>query len=357
MNDDPVRPRSGAANSSGPSSNGGIATDSKARYLIAVADTAFADHEGLQAEYRDRAQLRWIDLSGPDGVAEATDGADAVVVTLQRLTAEVIGEFAPTVRVIGRAGVGLDTIDLQAAEAAGIAVINQPAYGAPEVASHALAMLLSVQRRLGLSDRFVRNGWSGRLDLGGVQALDEMTVGVIGLGRIGAMFAGYVRPLVREVIFYDPAPVPAPDFARRVDSLDDLLRQSNALSLHLPLIESTRGLIGRRELELLPPGALIVNVARGGIVDEDALADLLVAGRLAGVGSDVFAREPLPSDSPLLDAPNAVLTPHSASASVRSTHRLSHWTLNDVIGILDSGTIRHGNVVVELPPARSIVGS
>jgi D-3-phosphoglycerate dehydrogenase len=317
------------------------------RPVIAVADTAFADHAGLEKDFNDHAELRWIDLSRPDTVRESTGDADAVVVTLQRLSDDVITAFAPSVRVIGRAGVGLDTIDLTTAEKRGIAVINQPAYAAAEVATHALALLLALERRLSPSDAFVRAGWRGPLDLGGVRALDDATVGVVGGGRIGQAFVERVRPLVRQVVVYDPAPVSLPPGVERAADLPDLLRRSDMLSLHLPLIPATKGLIGRDELRLLPAGAVVVNVARGGIIDEDALAELLHSGHLAGAGFDVFETEPLPATSPLLAAPNTLFSPHSASASGRSAQRLSHWTIGDAIEYLASGSVTHGSIVVQ----------
>ena len=318
------------------------------RPVIAVADTAFADHAGLQKDFNDHAELRWIDLSRPGTVRESTGDADAVVVTLQRLSDDVIAAFAPSVRVIGRAGVGLDTIDLTTAEKRGIAVINQPAYAAAEVATHALALLLALERRLSPADAFVRAGGRGPLDLGGVRALDDATVGVVGGGRIGQAFVERVRPLVRQVAVYDPAPVSLPPGVERAADLPDLLRRSDMLSLHLPLIPATKGLIGRAELRLLPAGAVVVNVARGGIIDEDALAELLHSGHLAGAGLDVFETEPLPATSPLLAAPNTLFSPHSASASERSAQRLSHWTIGDAIEYLASGSVTHGSIVVQV---------
>jgi D-3-phosphoglycerate dehydrogenase len=316
------------------------------RAVIAVADTAFADHPGLEKDFGDQAELRWIDLSRPDGVRVSTTGAGAVVVTLQRLTADVIAAFAPSVRVIGRAGVGLDTIDLEQAAERGVAVFNQPAYGAPEVATHALALLLALERRLLASDAYVRAGWQGGLDLGRIRALDEATVGVVGGGRIGRAFIERVRPLARTVALYDPAPVSLPPGVERTASLPELLQRSDVISLHLPLIPATRGLIGRDELSQLPAGAMVINVARGGIIDEDALAELLHSGHLAGAGLDVFATEPLPATSPLLSAPNIVVTPHSASVSERSAYRLSHWTIADAIEYLTSGSVTNGSMVV-----------
>ena len=143
--------------------------------------------------------------------------------------------------------------------------------------------------------------------------------------------------------------VPVPAGVERAAGLDDLLARSAVLSLHLPLSDSTRGLIGARELGLLPPGAVVVNVARGGIIDELALADALHSGHVMGAGLDVFAEEPLPPDSPLLSTPNTVLTPHCASASDRSARRLSHWTISDVIQYLGQGSVEHGVIVAAAP--------
>jgi D-3-phosphoglycerate dehydrogenase len=317
------------------------------RPVIAVADTAFPGRADLEKDFGGHAELRWIDLSGPGTVRESTSRADAVVVTLQRLSADVITAFAPSIRVIGRAGVGLDTIDLAVARDRGIAVFNQPAYGAPEVASHALALLLALERRLLLADAHVRAGWRGGPDLGRIRAVDDSTVGVLGAGRIGRAFIDRVQPLVRDVVVYDPEPVSLPSCATRAASVDELLERSEMLSLHLPLTPGTRGLIGRRELRLLPVGAIVVNVSRGGIIDEDALAELLHSGHLGGAGLDVFETEPLPATSPLLTAPNTVLTPHCASASERAAYRLSHWTIGDAIQYLESGSVSHGAMVVE----------
>jgi D-3-phosphoglycerate dehydrogenase len=217
--------------------------------------------------------------------------------------------------------------------------------------------LLAVQRRLPAADRYVRSGWAGPAALDGIQPLDEATVGVLGCGRIGNAFVERVRPLVRQVLIYDAAPVPVPAGAERAADLDDLLARSAVLSLHLPLSDSTCGLIGARELGFLPSGAVVVNVSRGGIIDELALADALHSGHVIGAGLDVFAEEPLPSTSPLLSTPNTVLTPHCASASDRAARRLSHWTIGDVIQYLDQGSVEHGVIVVAAPDGLALPGA
>ena len=149
-------------------------------------------------------------------------------------------------------------------------------------------------------------------------------------------------PLVGRILTFDPFAAEIPAFVEQVGKLDDLLIQSPLLSLHLPLSAQTRGLLGARELALLPDGAVVVNVARGGILDENALAGELNSGRLGGAGLDVFAEEPLPGYSPLLSTPNTILSPHVAGYSERSSWRLASWTIEDVLGYLASSSIEHG---------------
>jgi D-3-phosphoglycerate dehydrogenase len=176
-----------------------------------------------------------------------------------------------------------------------------------------LALLLAVQRRLPQADQYVRTGWHGSPDLGGVQPIDEATVGVIGCGRIGRAFVGRILPLVNQVLVYDPDISETPVGTVRVGELDELLHRSDVISLHLPLSPDTRGLIGRRELESLPSGAIVINVS---------------------------------PTSALLEAPNTVLTPHCAAVSDRATRRLSRWTIGDALEFLESGSVSHGVVVI-----------
>jgi len=313
---------------------------------VAVAAASFADEAALSEHFAEHATLRFADVSTPAAIAEATRGADGLVVALQPLRREAIESFSEETKVIGRAGVGLDTIDLAAAASAGLAVVNQPSYGTVEVASHALALLLAVQRKLTVADRYVRDGWSGRLVLGEIKPLDELTVGLIGCGRIGSALARMLSPLAGAVLAFDPATPTLPEGVERVDTLEELLERSDAVSIHVPLTEETAGMLNKEQLAMMRPGALLVNVARGGLVDETALAEALTEGRLAGAGLDVFSREPLPPDSPLLTTPNTLLTPHNASYSDRSSWRLATWTIEDTISWINSKAVRHGSVVV-----------
>jgi D-3-phosphoglycerate dehydrogenase len=314
--------------------------------LIIIAGGTFPDPDRVVEHYRDRCRIRFADLSSPETTAAATAGSQIVVVATQAMREEILRAFAPSVKVIGRTGVGLDTVDLVCCAELGISVVNQPAYGATEVAVQAMAMLLTLQRKLSLSDSFVRRGWTGGLTLTPMRPLDQGTLGLLGCGRIGAETARLARPLVSKVLVYDPYATGIPDGVERVERLDDLLAASDLLSIHVPLTPSTRGMVGREQLALLPEGAVVVNVARGGIVDEQALADALISGHLGGAGLDVFAEEPLPLTSPLLGAPNTVFSPHVAAYSDRSIWRLASWTIEDCLDWLDRRGISFGNVAV-----------
>jgi D-3-phosphoglycerate dehydrogenase len=313
--------------------------------VIVVADGSFGDGKRL-VEHFDGVELRFGDLSDVGALADLTAGAAAVVVTLQPLRAAHIAAFAPSVRVIGRAGVGVDTIDLEAAEAAGITVVNQPGYGTREVASHAVALLLALQRRLCGLDDYVRRGWSGPPVLAPMKPLDELVVGLVGGGRIGRATAEMLRGLVGTILVYDPASPAVPDDVEPVLDLKNLLGRSDVVSLHLPLTPQTTGMVDGAFLAMMSPGALLVNVSRGGLVDEDALVAALDSGHIGGAALDVFPIEPLPQTSPLLKAKNTLFTPHCASYSERSVWRLASWTVADTIAWLRSDTIEFGNIVV-----------
>jgi D-3-phosphoglycerate dehydrogenase len=314
------------------------------RPVIVVADGSFGDGKRL-VDHFGEVELRFGDLSDLGGLTALTAGAAAVVVTLQPLRAAHIAAFAPSVRVIGRAGVGVDTIDLEAAEAAGITVVNQPGYGTREVASHAVALLLALQRRLCGLDDYVRRGWSGPPVLAPMKPLDELVVGLVGGGRIGRATAEMLGGLVDRILVYDPADPALPDDIEPV-TLEQLLARSDVVSLHLPLTPKTAGMVDGAFLAMMAPGALLVNVSRGGLVDEGALVAALESGHIGGAALDVFPTEPLPQTSPLLGAKNTLFTPHCASYSERSVWRLASWTVEDTINWLRSDTIEHGNVVV-----------
>lgn len=317
------------------------------RTRVAIARGSYKDLSDLEEAFGDRAELFEIDMGAtPSDLAEAVAGADILVVTLEQLDRPRIEAIAGTVKVIGRSGIGLDSIDLGAAQDAGVAVIHQPDYGSREVATHAVALILSVHRRILEADRLARNGWGGRARLGDIPALDEMQAGVVGVGRIGRAVVDRLRPFVREIITYDPYATEVPEGVRHVEDLDELLATCGIVTLHLPLADETRNMIDADELARMRRDAILVNVSRGGLVNEHALASALADGTIAGAGFDVLTEEPPPPDHPLLTAPNFVLTPHIAWFSLASERRCKHWTVGDSLAFVTGGQIE-GRVAVD----------
>jgi D-3-phosphoglycerate dehydrogenase len=225
-------------------------------------------------------------------------------------------EGAPDLKVVGRAGVGVDNIDVAAASERGVAVMNSPGGNTISAAELTMALMLTVARRVTEADRSIREGRWERATLQGVE-LRGKTLGVVGAGRIGWEVAQRCRAFGMRVIVYDPYLA-----LDRVDELhpllvplDRLIESSDIITLHVPLNAETRGMIGSDALGRMKKGAFVINVSRGGVVDEDALALALTEGRIAGAGLDVYEHEPIPPDSPLLTAPNLVLTPHLGAST------------------------------------------
>ena len=322
--------------------------------VIAVASGALLDLPALEQELAGQATVVSGPVGTPEEVALLTAEADALVVSLHRLTEAHFAALGKNVRAIGRAGVGLDTIDLDAARAYGVAVVNQPSYASQEVADQAVALLLGAHRRVPQADATIRRGdWPSAPDLGSIPGLSGLTLGVLGCGRIGQMVIERMSPFVASIVTFDALVRPTGDKVSAVDDLASLLGASDVLTLHLPLTPETHHIIGSAELEQLPANALLVNVSRGGLVDEDALAAALASGRLRAAALDVFETEPLAPDSPLRSAPNVVLSPHIAWYSDSSGPRLARWSLLGMVEFLSSGDVRHGAVAVPGAPTSS----
>jgi D-3-phosphoglycerate dehydrogenase / 2-oxoglutarate reductase len=283
--------------------------------------------------------------------ASETRGCSGVLVTTNPLPGDIIDAFAPSVRVIGRAGVGLDAIDLKAAEARGITVFHTPDYCVTEVATHAIAMILAMQRRLLEGDSVAREQWSQWGRLTPVEPLEERTAGVIGFGRIGRAVATRLKPFVREVLFYDPD-VPSADGFSAVDTLEALLGRSDIVTLHIPATPGEGPAIGERELALMKTDAYLVNVSRGALIDEEALAVALQSGRLRGAALDVLVHEPPVKGHPLLAAPNVLLSPHFAWYSTAAERRVWPMTVEGMIACLEGRTPTSGRVAVVSPVPR-----
>jgi D-3-phosphoglycerate dehydrogenase len=266
----------------------------------------------------------------PDEMMALVGDAAGAIVSTDPFDRQVLAA-AKALRVIARVGVGVDSIDLAGATALGIAVTATPGANDGTVADHAVALMLAALRRIGEHDAGVRRGEWNRTGAHTPWSLTNSTVGLVGFGRTGRLVAERLRGFNVRLIATDPL-VPRDSAAEMVE-LATLLRASDIVSLHLPLTPQTQGLIGAAELELMKPDAILVNTARGGVVDEGALAAALAGGRLRAAALDVFADEP-PAGSPLLTLPNVTLSPHVAGLSVQSVAEMTRRATASVIDVL-----------------------
>jgi D-3-phosphoglycerate dehydrogenase / 2-oxoglutarate reductase len=286
--------------------------------------------------FEENTEYRIASSPDPSVIAREIKGVHALAVRLSKVTAEMI-EAADALEVIGRNGAGVDNIDLDAATRRGIPVVFTPEANSVSVAEHVLGVALSMAKGYNRLDQATRAGnWGERDKLG--RELTGLTFGFIGLGRIGALAARKCKGAFdAQIVAFDPyarADVVAELGATLVGSIDDLLRQSDVVSLHVPLTPETKGLIGARELALMKPTAYLINASRGTVVDEDALAEGLRGGAIAGAALDVFGQEPLPAGHPLSKAPNLLLTPHAASLTVEAMNRMATTMATEMITVL-----------------------
>jgi len=268
------------------------------------------------------AVLRPTWAQDEDGLIANLHEADVVLVSGAPITRRVM-EDLPRCRGVVRYGVGVDNVDVAAATDLGIVVAHVLNFCTEEVADHSLLFLLAWAKKLLPLDRRLRDGRWGGIPAAEFPNIYGQTLGIVGLGEIGRSLAGKARALGMEVIAYDPyvkeGAEPPPE---RLVALDDLLRQSDYVSLNLPLTQETFHLIGERELALMKPTSVLINTARGPVVDEAALVAALREGRIAGAGLDVFEVEPLPASSPLLELDNVIVTPHTAGISEQSARKV-----------------------------------
>lgn len=249
-------------------------------------------------------------------VVEAGSGASALLTQYAPITARVMDGLSE-LRMVGRYGVGYDVVDVEAARERGLWVANVPDYGTEEVASHALSMAFALLRHLPLYDRAVMEGRWHPHSTGPLVRLKNLTLGVVGLGRIGGTFARRAAPWFGRTLGCDPYLDAWPEGVEQA-SLEEVFSESLLVSLHAPLTEETRGLVDRGLLERMPEEAYLVNTARGGMVVMDDLLWALEEGLLAGAALDVLPHEPPPADHPLLGNPNVILTPHAAYYSLEA---------------------------------------
>jgi D-3-phosphoglycerate dehydrogenase len=265
----------------------------------------------LEADF----EIRHVDGADRAQLLPALADANAVIIrSATTIDAEAI-EHAPKLRVVARAGVGLDNVDVEAATRAGVMVVNAPLSNIVSAAEHAVALLLSSARNVPQAMASLKGGQWKRSAFTGVELQDKVA-GLLGLGKIGVLVAQRLAAFGMTVIAYDPyvAAARAAQLGVRLVSLEELLAESDFISVHLPRSAETVGIIGDRQLHLVKPTVRIVNAARGGIVDEAALASALADGRVAGAALDVYASEPC-TDSPLFGLPNVVVTPHLGAST------------------------------------------
>ncbi len=292
-------------------------------------------------------EFQEVNTDSVDSLVQGTQGCDAIIVALHKLTPEKIAALPSSVRCIGRLGVGLDNIDLEAAKTRKTPVIFQPTYAFNEVANHALAMIMTLHRGIFQAHNGIKNNeWIPAPKVAHIASLQDSTLGVVGCGRIGQSLIEKAKPLFKKIVGFDPAITSPLAGVTMVNNLDELLQQSQIVSLHAPYMKSTHHMIGARELALMPKSSILVNVSRGGLIDEAALREALENGHLDGAGLDVFETEPLPESSPLRNTKNLILSPHIAWYSQSAGPRLMEWGIRDVLSYLKGGSELNGKFAV-----------
>ena len=275
----------------------------------------------------------------PSQVALSSMVSDAIALIFQlsplHITSWVM-DAAPNLKVIGRIGIGTEQIDISAARARDIAVVNAAGAQASAVADHALGLMLCLARKIVQGDTALRSGqWPTPASLVG-HDLTQKTLGVIGFGAIGRALASRVRSFDMSVLAFDPyiSPERIAALGGAPSDLPTLLASSDYISIHVPLTSETTKLIGREELRYVSPDAYVINTSRGSVVDEAGLIEMLQHGEIAGAGLDVFENEPLASDSPLLQMNNVVLTPHIGGWTVEAQAKTREMVAEDVARVL-----------------------
>jgi D-3-phosphoglycerate dehydrogenase len=269
----------------------------------------------------DQVEVRWVDGPDREKLLAAVPEADALLVrSATTVDAEVLAA-APKLKIVARAGVGLDNVDVDAATERGVLVVNAPTSNIHSAAEHALALLLSASRQIPAADATLREHTWKRSKFSGTEIFGK-TVGIVGLGRIGQLVAARIEAFGTHVIAYDPyvSPARAAQLGIELLPLDELLARADFISVHLPKTPETAGLIDKEALAKTKPGVIIVNAARGGLVNEAALAEAVSSGHVRAAGLDVYSSEPC-TDSPLFELPQVVVTPHLGASTEEAQDR------------------------------------
>jgi D-3-phosphoglycerate dehydrogenase / 2-oxoglutarate reductase len=277
--------------------------------------------ESTVAALGDQIEVRWVDGPDREKLLAAVPEADALLVRSATTVDAEVFDAAPKLKIVARAGVGLDNVDVDTATERGVLVVNAPTSNIHSAAEHALALLLSAARQIPAADASLREHTWKRSSFSGTEIFGK-TVGVVGLGRIGQLVAQRLAAFETHIVAYDPyvSPARAAQLGIELLPLDELLARADFISVHLPKTPETAGLIDKDALAKTKPGVVIVNAARGGLVDEAALFDAVSSGHVRAAGIDVFSKEPC-TDSPLFDLPQVVATPHLGASTEEAQDR------------------------------------
>ena len=301
------------------------------KYKVVVSDQVFPTvdlERALLAEIDAELQVASGDV---DEVLAVAGDADAILNTYLPWSADSIGRLERC-RIIARYGIGFDNVDLAAARDAGIVVTNVPDYSVEEVATHGLALILAALRKVVAADRSVRAGEWSVDHFRPIRRLSTLTIGLVGYGRIGRLIAAPLEALGATIVAHDPYLTPAPDLPPLL-SLEELLASADVISLHLPLTDETRGIIGTGALANVKEGAILVNTSRGPLIDLDALGEALRSGRLSAAALDVFDTEPI-DPARIEEIPNLIATPHMAYYSEEALQESQRKAATQVIKVL-----------------------
>jgi D-3-phosphoglycerate dehydrogenase len=298
----------------------------------------YADHDYADLELETELfRLHGIEMAvaqcrTEDEVIAAARGCYGILLQYAPITARVI-DALPELGIVSRIGAGYDTVDTAACARHGVWVANSPDYGIGEVATHALALALALVRNVVAYHRDITNGRWHFLSSGPLRRPREMTLAIVGLGRIGKRMAHIARESFGGVVAYDPYLIDGdfPPYVERAATLDALASRADLVSVHTPLNDETRGMIGASFLAAMPRGGYLVNTSRGAVVDVDAVVDALDSGQLAGAALDVLPTEPVPGESRLPRHPKVVLTPHAAFYSMQSEKELRRKAAQNLV--------------------------
>ena len=323
-------------------------------YKVVITDAQFPTQDPERRTLGDIADLVVAPGTSPEALIAAARDADALINTYAKLPGEVLRGL-PKCRIVARTGIGVDTVDMPTATALGIIVTNVPDYCIDEVSDHALALILSLTRKVLSATAAVRAGAWGVKVAVPIARHRGRTLGLVGLGKIPRALAPKAQALGFQVIAFDPyvPPEGGASLGVRMVDFETLLRESDVVSIHAPLTDETKGLFGDREFGLMKSGAFVVNTSRGPLIQGAALVRALESGRLAGAGLDVLDVEPPPPGSPLLQMPNVAVTPHIGYYSEESQVELQTKAAQEVRRVLTGEAPR--NVVNRdvLPRARA----